>query len=120
MRSLELIKAEKRAYEKAWRLKNVERCRQYSRDNYAKNIERIREYRSKWNKANRAKKNAINKRWRERHPDVVKECNRREVENLSAAYVAKKMRLRVGECPPDLIELKRTHIQLQRQLRKTK
>lgn len=111
---------EKRAYEKAWRLKNIDRCRAYSRANYAKNIERIREWRSKWNKANRAKKNAINRRWRERNPEAVTAGRRREIENLSASYVAKKMRLHVGECPPELIELKRTHIQLQRELRKSK
>jgi len=115
-----MTKAEKRNYEREWRLKNIERCRQYSRDNYAKNKIKRREVRAKWNRENRARKNASNKRWRDRHPDTVKECNRREVDNLSTAYVAKKMRLRVSECPPELIELKRTHIQLQRELRNRK
>ena len=111
---------EKRAREKAWRAANPEKCLAYARASYARNKTRRAEHGRKWRKNNLAKKNAINRRWRERNPEAYRAAQQREVDNLSAAYVAKKMRLRVRECPPELIELKRAHIQLQRELRKTK
>lgn len=111
---------EKRAREKAWRAANHEKCLAYARAAYARNKPRRAEHGRKWRKNNLAKKNEINRRWRKRNPDAYRAAQQREVDNLGAAYVAKKMRLRVRECPPELIELKRVHIQLQRELRKTK
>ena len=45
--------------------------------------------------------------------------NRRCV-NLDAEYVAERLKLTVETCPPELLELKRTHLQLQREIRKPK
>ena len=63
-----------------------------------------------WREANPEKVKEQNRAWREANPEKVKERNRAKVENLSDAYVAKILRMKVSEVPQHLIELKREQL----------
>mgnify|MGYP000597205383 CR=1 FL=1 len=71
-------------------------------------------------RANRRR--AAKKQWQKRKLDPSfleyrrRHSNSRCV-NLNPEYVAERLNLTLETCPPELLELKRTHLQLQRQLR---
>jgi len=68
-------------------------------------------------RANRRR--AAKKQWQKAKLDPVKLAYRRRYSNrrcvnLDDAYVAERLNLTAETCPPELLELKRTHLQLQR------
>jgi len=65
---------------------------------------------------------AAKKQWQKAKLDPVKLAYRRRYSNrrcvnLDDAYVAERLNLTAETCPPELLELKRTHLQLQRTIR---
>jgi hypothetical protein len=82
-----------------------------------------------WNKANVEKNRILNKAWREANPEKARACEmayleksrekrnaikRKNAENITPLHVAKALRMKVSEVPPDLLELKREQIAMYR------
>lgn len=68
------------------------------------------------------RRRAAKTQWQKRKLDPVflayrRYYGNRRCVNLDDEYVAERLKLKPETCPPELIELKRTHLQLQRTIR---
>ena len=99
-----------KAKSRAWREANPEKVKAKSRAWREANPEKVKAESRAWSEANPEKVKERNRAWREANPEKVKERNRAKVENLSDAYVAKILRMKVSEVPQHLIELKREQL----------
>lgn len=84
---------------KIWYLKNAERKRDREAKRRAENPERARARFAKWCADN---------------PEARVRATRLRAENLTDGYVADVMRIKVKDCPPELIELKRYQLEMHR------
>lgn len=87
---------------------------------YASNKEKVYGYVAAWRDKNPEKYKAIEKRSRVKTRDSVLARAARYKERLADAYVSSLLGLKLSQAPKELIELKRIHLKIERQLRKTK
>lgn len=119
------VAAMDKAYREANRLKILATKRAY----YAANREKVLAKRKAYTEANREKELANRKAYREANREKVlagkmayREANLEKVrfqatvrsEDLRDDYVAKTMSMKVKDCPPDLLELKREQLRMHR------
>lgn len=120
-----LCKECNRAKSRKWRAENPEKERASTRKWYAENREKHRAIGRKWEAENREKYRARKRRWAAENPEKVRESSRKRVEDLRPHYV-KQVLTDLGLPPvvieenPELIELKRLHIQLTRKINQKK
>lgn len=101
----EQVKAAKRN----WYLANQDRCAEQYRERYKRDQERIDRANAEWKAANKERRRAAANRYA-----------RKAVVELTDHYVRTSMRLSAADAAPELIELKRAHLLLQRALKEAK
>jgi len=73
-------------------------------------------YRSKiWDKNNPESVRKAKKKWKKEHPEARRKTENRQAALLTDGYVRRSI-LRVRDAPNDLIEIKRIHLKIQREL----
>jgi ribosomal protein L29 len=87
--------------------------KEYSKEYYKLSSDKIKEY----YKLNADKIKEYRKEHYKLNSDKIKEYNKFNIETLSDLYIRIKLGIPASECPPELIELKRAHLQLKRQLK---
>lgn len=117
---------ELRAVERAWRIANRDRVLRYNRTYRHKNLEKVHQWAKASRQRNKRKRNislkqkalALRSRrqWAKLHG---RQYQMEERARLSDTYVKSLFRpLRASDLPPELVELKRLHVQLLREKKK--
>jgi len=114
--------------ETAKRYQRSEKYRLYHKARYAANSESVKQRAKKWKDENKARHLETVRRWQASHPVRTKElkqkCKRKARTTLSDSYVkqelARKTTLRHSDIPQELVELKRAHLKIHRQLKAKK
>lgn len=109
-----------RAYMANWRKKNKEKVKEdfaiWAKNNQEQRKERL----SNWRKKNKDKE----KEWRicyyKNNREDILMSSKVNIINLSDSYVRSKLKLTKDQATPELIELKRTHLQISRYLKESK
>jgi predicted nucleic acid-binding Zn-ribbon protein len=83
-------------YLKEYRILNADKVKEYYKS------DKIKEYREKYRKLN---------------ADKINEWEKSRRNMMVDSYIAITLGIPVSDCPPELIELKRAHLQLKRQLK---
>ena len=124
--------AEKR---KTWVKENPEKAAEQSRKKYLAHADYYREKSKEWKKLNADRNLAAIKKWQEDNKDKVREYNRvsdarnperiqrkrrHHTDTLTDSYVSAAVGLKVKDCPPGLIELKREQLTIKRLSRQIK
>lgn len=102
-------------YAREWRDKNIEKAIAAERDRYRnKGKHRAKERRKE--KFESIKK--IEKEYRIKNHEKIKEQiainNKKHSECLSNSYISSRLKIKVNDCPPELIELKREQLRIHR------
>ena len=83
-----------------------------------KNIERVRIIKANASRKERKESPEIcrsrNSAWYSSHTEQIKNNRAKNINDISPSYAATKMRMKVSECPPELIALKREQLQIYR------
>lgn len=108
---------------KLYYTENREKYQEKGKTWYQENKLKQRLYNQNWRKLNIEKKRAANKIWRDMNPDKVKvsqsKSDKKRCENLIDSHIAHVcFRMHTADVPKELIELKRIHIKLNRELKK--
>jgi hypothetical protein len=108
-----------------WRLENREKERERARKWSLENPEKARERFRKWYLENAEKARERAREWNLENPDKVREHERKWRDSLSDGYVTKLIKRsalppEIIEENPELIELKRLQIQLNRKINQKK
>lgn len=103
-----------------WKEDNQEKHKLYSKKYRIANKEKLNKRSKDWYRANAEKERADRiKRYRE-NPEKVRTNSRKAVNDITDSYVCSKMLLRVADVPQEVIELKRQHLILKREIKKWK
>ena len=120
---------------KTWRKENPEKATAKSRKNYLANADHIKEKSrewkrlnadrhlasvKKWQQDNKDKVNAYNKASDARNPERILRKRRHHTDTLTDSYVSGAVGIKVKDCPPELIELKREQLTIKRLSRQIK
>lgn len=88
------------------------------------NRDRVNQYFVDWRRRNPLVSAEISSRYKARDPIKTKsrytKFNKLRCDYFSDSYVRDKLKLSVKDCPPELIKLKRIHLQITRELRSKK
>ena len=118
-----------------WRNDNQEKLKEYNKEYYKKNSEKVKKKFQSWyvdNKeryvekckvwalANVERIRSNSRKWTRDNPEKVMINNRRSMVEISDSYVRNKLGLKKVDVPQEVIELKRQHIILKRELTKWK
>lgn len=107
-------------YNKEYYKKNLEKVKKKFRSWYANNKERFVEIRKVWNLANVERTRSNSRKWARDNPEKVMINNRRSMVEISDSYVRNRLGLKKVDVPQEIIELKRQHIILKREIKKWK
>lgn len=120
-----------REYNKKYRESHKEYSKKYRESNpankeaqssrnrryHAANKEKINERQRAYHKENAERLLARNRRWRLTNSEQVRQRFRAYTETLSPGYLARLLKLPLADCPPELLELKRLHVTLKREIK---
>ena len=114
-----------REHARKWYLQNTEKAKEHVRRRRLENPEKAREYYSRWRLENPEKARAKDRKYRAENPEKTRECQRKWRDSLSDGYVTKLIKQsglppEIIEDNPELIELKRLQIQLNRKINQKK
>ena len=108
-----------------WYLKNVEKERERFREWRLENPEKVREATRKWRLENPEKARERFRKWRLENPEKVREYGREWRDSLSDGYVTSLLKAsglppEIIEDNPEIVELKRLQIKLNRKINQKK
>ena len=100
---------DRKIYEKAYREQNKEKISERGRVYREQNKDKLKAYYEQ-------NKDKL-KVYREQNKEKMRAFNKERVEKLHDGYIAFILGIHLQECPPELIELKRAHLKLIREIR---
>ncbi len=107
-------------YGREYRKANPEACKAYGREYRKANREARKAYGREYRKANREARKAHDRAYRKANPEKVKAAAKACFNDLKDSYVVNALKLTKATATPELIELKRTQLQLIRLTREIK
>ena len=104
-----------------WKKGNQEKMRIYGKEYHRANAEKRNAYSRSWYAANKEKCADWMVTWRLANPEKIRANSRKVRDKITNSYIcASCFRLKVSDVPQEVIELKRQHIILKRELKKWK
>ena len=106
-----------KVYCKAYSYVNKEKIKNRLKVYYEANKDEIKSIQKTYKKVNKDKIKDYKKNYYEANKDKLNAHAMDKVKQLSDGYIAKKLRIPLSDCPPELIELKRAQLKLIRAIK---